>query len=78
MSSFPYLADLVFQMKDKKVLTLGSLKSFESNLPKDQFMRVHKSYIIPFEKIEHIERNRILLDGEYIPVGLTYQEGFGK
>jgi len=47
-------------------------------LPKDQFMRVHKSYIIPFEKIEHIERNRILIDGEYIPVGLTYQEGFWK
>ncbi|WP_276479800.1 LytR/AlgR family response regulator transcription factor [Paraflavitalea pollutisoli] len=59
-----------------KVLTLQSMRSFQEQLPERQFMRVHKSYLVALDKIEFIERNRIVIAGQYIPVGETYQEQF--
>lgn len=59
------------------VLTLLSLKSIEELLPSNQFMRVHRSYIVNLAKITVIERNRIVFDGKvYIPVSEQYKEKF--
>ena len=59
-----------------KILTLQSMRSFQEQLPDSHFMRVHKSYLVALEKIQFIERNRIVIAGNYIPVGETYQELF--
>ncbi|NII24829.1 response regulator transcription factor [Pseudoflavitalea sp. X16] len=59
-----------------KILTLQSMKSFQEQLPDSHFMRVHKSYLVALDKIQFIERNRIVIAGNYIPVGETYQEQF--
>lgn len=59
-----------------KVLTLQSMRSFQEQLPDNQFMRVHKSFLVALDKIEFIERNRIVIAGNYIPIGETYQETF--
>jgi DNA-binding LytR/AlgR family response regulator len=59
-----------------KILTLQSMRSFQEQLPESQFMRVHKSYLVALDKIQFIERNRIVIAGNYIPVGETYQEQF--
>ena len=61
-----------------KVLTLENMKSLENRLPKEEFIRVHKSYIIPVSKIKFIEKNRIHINGELIPIGQTYMESFWK
>lgn len=61
---------------DKKILTLEKLKMFSEKLPNDQFMRVHKSYIIPFDKINYIEKNRISIQEKLIPIGNTFQKAF--
>ncbi len=61
----------------KPVMSLLSLKSLESQLPADRFMRVHRSYIINLSKISVIERNRIIFDGKiYIPVSEQYKTRF--
>ncbi|WP_315818563.1 LytTR family DNA-binding domain-containing protein [Paraflavitalea speifideaquila] len=52
------------------------MRSFQEQLPDSQFIRVHKSYLVALDKIQFIERNRIVIDGNYIPIGETYQEGF--
>ncbi|RZN78873.1 MAG: response regulator transcription factor [Winogradskyella sp.] len=71
------LSDYVaIQTKEGKVLTLQNMKDFEKSLPKDKFIRVHKSYIIALQQVEFIERNRIVIDGEYIPIGATYKDAF--
>jgi len=64
--------------KTERVITLQNLKKMEETLPTGQFIRVHKSYIIAFEKIESIERSRITIFGKTIPVGDTYREEFFK
>ncbi len=59
-----------------KIMTLENLKHFEQTLPSDNFMRVHKSYIIAMDKIEFIERNRAVILSDYIPVSETYKKAF--
>ncbi len=71
------LSDYVaIQTRDGKILTLQNMKDFEKSLPKNKFIRVHKSYIVALEQIEFIERNRIVIEGEYIPIGATYKDAF--
>ena len=71
------LSDYVaIQTKEEKILTLQNMKDFERSLPKDKFIRVHKSYIVALEHIAFIERNRIVIEGEYIPIGATYKDAF--
>jgi DNA-binding LytR/AlgR family response regulator len=62
----------------KPVMTLLSMKNIGQKLPSARFMRVHRSYIVNLEKITTIERNRIVFDKEYIPVGDQYKEAFQK
>jgi len=57
-----------------KILTLESMKQMEASLPEDQFIRIHKSYIINRNRIEFIERGRVVIGAAYLPIGDTYKE----
>jgi two-component system LytT family response regulator len=62
---------------DKPVMTLGSMKAIEEQLPPDKFLRVHRSFIVNTDKIRVIERNRIVFDNTvYIPVSDQYRSKF--
>jgi DNA-binding LytR/AlgR family response regulator len=62
--------------EDKPILSLSSLKILESKLPQDKFMRIHRSFIVNLEKIDTIERSRIVFGKTYIPVSDQYKEKF--
>lgn len=64
--------------KAERVITLQNMKKMEETLPKGEFIRVHKSYIIALDKIESIERSRISIAGKIIPIGDTYRDEFFK
>lgn len=56
------------------LLTPRTLSSFESQLPADQFIRIHKSYIINRKYIHYIEGNTVRLkNGKELPVGKNYK-----
>lgn len=57
------------------VLTQMSLKALEEKLP-EEFMRIHRSFIVNTAAIRLIERNRIVMGTHYIPVGDTYKGAF--
>lgn len=59
-----------------KVITLQTLKKMEEALPPGRFVRVHKSFLIAFDKIDSIERNSISIRQKSIPIGDTYREAF--
>lgn len=64
-------------VNDEPVTTLIRLKVMEEQLPKEKFMRVHRSFIVNLDRIKVIERNRIVFDHNvYIPVGEQYKENF--
>ncbi|BDS15449.1 LytR/AlgR family response regulator transcription factor [Aureispira anguillae] len=60
------------------IMTLQRFKTYEAYLPAHQFARVHKSYIVAIAKIESIERNRIKIGDQRIPISETYRERFNK
>jgi two-component system response regulator LytT len=60
----------------KPVLSIGSLKTVDSRLPASKFMRVHRSFIVNLDKIETVDRSRIVFGKEYIPIGDQYKEQF--
>ncbi len=57
--------------------TLFRLKNMETALPAEQFMRVHRSYIVNLRCIKAYVKGRIFLsDTEYVPIGENYKEAF--
>ena len=60
----------------KPVLSINSLKAIESKLPESRFMRIHRSFIINLDKVEIVERSRIVFGKVYIPVSDPYKNRF--
>ena len=46
--------------------------------PQDRFIRVHKSFIVSIEKITRLERNRIVMNGQQIPIGRNFRDQLEK
>lgn len=57
-----------------RILSLERMKNIEAILPSDGFLRIHKSYIINIAQIDFIEKSRIVINKEYLPIGETYKE----
>jgi len=67
---------IYMQNQVKPVVSLMSMKSILERLPQNQFMRVHRSFIVNLTKIQTIERSRILFGDVYIPISDNYKEQF--
>jgi two-component system, LytTR family, response regulator len=67
---------LMIHTVSEKIMTLQSFKNIEEVLPSDNFIRVHKSYLVAINKIKSIERNRISIANKFIPIGATYKDAF--
>ena len=62
--------------EDKPIITLLSMKKIETRLP-ENFMRIHRSYIVNLHKIQEVNKNRIIMDAEtFLPIGDMYKESF--
>ena len=64
---------VAFYTRNGRVLSLGSLKKLEVDLPQDQFLRIHKSYIISKAKATILEGNMVYIGEEKIPIGASYR-----
>ncbi|MEZ0182538.1 DNA-binding response regulator [Flavobacterium oncorhynchi] len=61
--------------KGEKIMVLENMKDILEKLPVNQFVRIHRSYIIPKNKIKIIDGNQIqLISGEQLPIGETYRK----
>ena len=63
----------------KPVIVLLSMKKMEERLPENQFMRIHRGYIINLKKIQEVNKNRVIMDEEtFLPIGDNYKEAFNS
>lgn len=62
--------------KDKKVVTLQTMKSLETQLPDNQFIRIHNSYIIAFDAIDAIDKEKVQIGKNFLPISDTYRKVF--
>lgn len=65
---------VAFHLSDRKILSLMSLKKLEAIFPSQQFLRVHKSYIINQDKITSMQNQRIFIGEKIIPIGIRYRK----
>ncbi len=63
----------------KTLLTRMTMKGILSKLDKE-FVRVHRSFIVPFSKIQSVRNKNIQIEGtdKEIPIGVSYEEDFNK
>lgn len=62
-------------LKDgNKLMSLMNMKNLEDNLPKPEFMRTHRSYIVHMSLIQSVDRFRLVFGDTYIPVSDSYKD----
>ncbi|MFD1553914.1 hypothetical protein DNU06_14080 [Putridiphycobacter roseus] len=66
---------VVFYLKDKKVMTLQSLKLLATTLPSN-FIRVQKSFIVNLNFVERFTGDEVIIAPTAIPVGAAYKNQF--
>ncbi|MCE2779382.1 MAG: LytTR family DNA-binding domain-containing protein [Algoriphagus sp.] len=64
--------------KNHPLLSLTSMKNMEELLPKDRFMRVHRSFIVSLDHIDSISKNVIHIGNQQIAVGDLYKDQFSE
>lgn len=60
------------------ISSLMNLQFLSEKLPKDKFMRVHRSFIVNLDKVKTVERSSIIFGKVYIPVSDSYKDTFSK
>ncbi|QHL86543.1 response regulator [Nibribacter ruber] len=67
---------VIIHIPTRKIITLLSMGKIMEKLPDQEFSRVHKSYIVSLPHIESIEKSRIKIKDQDIPIGDSYREEF--
>ena len=67
---------VVINLSDVKYTIHSTMKDIEKKLPNNDFIRVHRSYIVRLDKISAIEQTNIVMEGgkKLIPIGGSYKE----
>jgi DNA-binding LytR/AlgR family response regulator len=73
------MADYVIinTLKDR-ITIYSSMKGIEAKLPANDFLRVHRSYIIRLDKIKTFDSEVIVIEQKIIPIGITYKDKLFK
>jgi two-component system, LytTR family, response regulator len=62
--------------RQQKVVSLQRLKALEEQLPADQFIRVHHSFIVALHAIDAVHKGEIQIGPSLIPISDTYRKAF--
>lgn len=67
---------VIIQTNSDQFVIHSTMKDIEAKLPSSKFLRVHRSYIIPIEKINVLDENTVLIGDKTIPIGKSYKDTF--
>jgi two-component system, LytTR family, response regulator len=62
--------------RNQKIVTLQRLKNLETQLPADQFIRIHHSYIVSLEGIDSVHKDKVQVGKVFLPISDTYRKPF--
>jgi DNA-binding LytR/AlgR family response regulator len=62
--------------KTQKIVSLQRLKSLETQLPADKFLRIHHSYIIAIKAVDTIHKGEVQIGTHFIPISDSYKKAF--
>ncbi len=67
---------IYIENEKEPIVSLLCMKSLETKLPENQFCRVHRSYIVQTSKCKIIEKGRIVIGNNTIPISDSYRASF--
>jgi len=67
---------VIIQTNADQFVIHSTMKDIEMKLPASKFLRVHRSYIIPIDKINVLDENTVLIGDTTIPIGKSYKDTF--
>ncbi len=66
----------IYTGNDRPLVARMTMKAMLEKLPANDFIRVHRSFIIPFQRIKNV-RNKVISMGQIdIPIGISYEKAF--
>ena len=65
---------ITVHLKDKNILIRENMTDIFDIVPQEEFVRVHKSFVVAIRHITMIEVHQLIVNGEKIPIGSTYRE----
>ncbi len=60
--------------ENKRFIAYLTMKSLEAQLPSDDFIKIHQSYLVNNSKINAIEGNEIKIAGKSLPISRNYKD----
>ncbi|MBT8320694.1 MAG: LytTR family transcriptional regulator, partial [Eudoraea sp.] len=54
--------------KTERVVVLSTMKAMVNKLPRDRFLRIHRSYIVNLEKVDNFTSTRVEISGNLLPM----------
>lgn len=67
---------IIYRENAEAVKVRKSLKAMLEELPRDQFVRVHRSYVVPFSRITSFQKSKIVLGEKELPLSSSYKDEF--
>jgi len=64
----------IFLQDGTRIMSLMNMKKLEDYLPRPEFLRTHRSYIVHMSRVQQIDRFRIVFGSEYIPISDSYKD----
>ena len=64
----------IYLNQQKTIVARMTMKAMLEKLPSTEFMRVHRSFIVPIKKVESLRNKTLQLGDKKIPVGNSYEE----
>lgn len=66
----------IHRVNAKPTLTLLSMKKLLQMLPREKFIRIHRSFGVSIEKIEAVRAKTVIIKEHQLPIGVTYEKTF--
>lgn len=60
----------------QQIITHSSLKNIIKSLPENDFIQIHKSYVVAFKQIEFTDSFSVFINTKELPIGATYKDAF--
>ena len=65
---------VTFHTMHRNITALYSLKNLMEELPKDQFLRIHRSFIVSLHHLEMVDAASVTVAGVELPIGPSYRD----
>ncbi|WP_192821299.1 LytTR family DNA-binding domain-containing protein [Rufibacter sp. LB8] len=65
---------VTFVLAGKSLLSRLTMTEVQELLPAQEFIRVHRSFIVAKHKIDKIERHQVTIKGQHVPVGASFMQ----